>query len=86
MYSSTFNSGLRWAIAAERPRNRLGPIAYEWSYRQGYATVASDLAALAAVTTRQIAATLDEFPLLPATLTLLGPLEAAPELGSDVLS
>ncbi len=75
----------RLAIAAERPRNRLGPIAYEWSYRQGYATVAGDLAALQAVSAGQIAAALAEYPLLPATLALLGPLAAPPDLGPDAL-
>ena len=75
----------RVALAVERPRNRLGPIAYEWSYRRGYCSVDGDLAALAAITPRHLAATLDEYPLLPATLALLGPLPTAPDLGQEAL-
>lgn len=65
----------RLVLSAEKPRNRLGPLAYSWAYRESYHTVASELAELRAVTVGQIRALLDEYPLLPATTVLVGPLE-----------
>ena len=65
----------RLVLSAEKPRNRLGPLAYSWAYRETYHTVASELEELRAVTLGQIRALLEEYPLLPATTVLVGPLE-----------
>jgi predicted Zn-dependent peptidase len=65
----------RLVLSAEKPRNRLGPLAYSWAYRESYHTVASELEELRAVTLGQIRALLEEYPLLPATTVLVGPLE-----------
>jgi len=64
----------RLVLSAEKPRNRLGPLAYNWAYRECYRTVASELDELRAVTLGQIRALLEEYPLLPATTVYVGPL------------
>jgi predicted Zn-dependent peptidase len=64
----------RLVLSAEKPRNRLGPLAYSWAYRESYHTVVGELEELRAVTLGQIRALLEEYPLLPATTVLVGPL------------
>jgi predicted Zn-dependent peptidase len=64
----------RLVLSAEKPRNRLGPLAYNWAYRETYRTVASELDELRAVSLGQIRALLEEYPLLPATTVYVGPL------------
>jgi predicted Zn-dependent peptidase len=64
----------RLVLSAEKPRNRLGPLAYSWAYRESYRTVASELDELRAVTIGHIRALLEEYPLLPATTVTVGPL------------
>jgi predicted Zn-dependent peptidase len=73
----------RLVLSAEKPRNRLGPLAYSWAYRENYHTLASELDELRAVTTRQIRALLEEHPLLPATTVFVGPLAEVAGLKSS---
>ena len=65
----------RTVLAAERPKNRLGPLGYNWSYRGQYRTVDGELAELQSVTVRQVRALLDEYPLRPMTSVALGPVK-----------
>jgi predicted Zn-dependent peptidase len=73
-------SAARLVLAAEKPRNRLGPLGYNWCYRETYRTVASELEEIAAVTERDVRALLDEFPPLPATTVGVGPLKQLADL------
>lgn len=68
----------RIVLQSERPIGRLSSLGSNWVYRREYRSVRDDLQALAAVTQDDIRQLLDEFPLAPATIVTVGPLE---ELG-----
>jgi predicted Zn-dependent peptidase len=72
----------RTVLAAERPRNRLGPLGYNWSYRREYRTVDAELGELKAITPKQVQAVLAEFPPTPTTTVCLGPLKKVTGLDS----
>jgi predicted Zn-dependent peptidase len=70
----------RLVLSAEKPRNRLGPLGYNWCYRETYRNVATELDEIRSINSRHIRALLDEFPLLPATTVCVGPLNKVQEL------
>lgn len=71
----------RLVLAAERPRNRIYPVAYNWIYRNEYRSIESDLADVEAVTRDDIRELLARFPLTQMTVVCLGPLEHIAAVG-----
>lgn len=72
--------GSRIVLSAERPRNRLSSLAYNWSYRKEYRDVAADLEDLNGVTLDAIRSVLADYPLQQSTIIALGPLKQLPNL------
>jgi predicted Zn-dependent peptidase len=70
----------RLVLAAERPRNRLGPLAYNWIYRREHRRLEDDLSDLRAVGVADVERLLREYPLHETTVVALGPLEKFPGL------
>lgn len=73
----------RLVLAAERPRNRIYPIAYNWIYRQDYRPIEAEMADVAAVTLDDVREMLDRFPLNRTTIVCLGPLEQVVGIGAS---
>jgi len=71
----------RLVLSGERPAGRLFALAGDWFYRHEYRSLDTELAAVAAVTTGDVAALLAKYPLDGATTVTIGPLEevARPE-------
>ncbi|WZP00487.1 pitrilysin family protein [Isosphaeraceae bacterium EP7] len=63
----------RTVMRAERPMGRLASLGFHWTYRKDYMTVEAELAAFSKVTPDDIRQVLDQYPLLPMTLTSVGP-------------
>ncbi|MAT69792.1 MAG: peptidase M16 [Planctomycetaceae bacterium] len=64
----------RVVLGSERPRNRLFNVGGNWMQRREYRSVATDLAALDALSLEDIHAVLAKYPLTKATTVTVGPL------------
>lgn len=63
----------RSVLRSERPMGRLSSLAFHWSYRDEYLTVAEELEAFERVTLADVRRVLDRWPLLPFSLVTVGP-------------
>jgi len=67
----------RIVLRSERPMGRLGSLGHNWQYCCEYRPVAADLEAVAAITTADIRALLDRYPLAMQTTSTVGPQDDA---------
>ena len=67
----------RMVLQAERPMGRLGTITAAWMYRGEYRTLDEDIAALDAVSERDVRTLLERYPLAQTTTAGVGPLASA---------
>jgi predicted Zn-dependent peptidase len=68
----------RIVLSSERPRGRLFTVGSEWVYRRQYRAVDEELAAMGAVTRRDVAALLSKYPLSRSTTVTIGPWQDVP--------
>ena len=66
----------RFVIAGERPMGRLGSVGSHWLYRETILSLDEELAQLDAITTDDIRALLDAYPLGQTSTAAVGPLES----------
>jgi predicted Zn-dependent peptidase len=64
----------RSVIRGERPMGRLTSLGFQWIYRHSYLTVEEEIDAYMRVTSGEIAAIVERWPLWPATIVSVGPL------------
>ena len=63
----------RIVLRSERPMGRLGSLGQNWQYCREYRPVAADLETVAQITTADIRALLDRYPLAMQTTSVVGP-------------
>jgi predicted Zn-dependent peptidase len=67
----------RIVLRSERPMGRLGSLGHNWQYCHEYRPVAADLDTVAKITTADIRALLDRYPLAMQTTSTVGPRDEA---------
>jgi predicted Zn-dependent peptidase len=68
----------RIVLSGERPRGRLFAVGSDWVYRRQYRPVEADLDEVAAITTSDLVAVLEKYPLTRPTTVAIGPLPELP--------